>query len=655
MITQDEASAQVKVTVMPLGPRGLNGQVDIQYRCPYFEGAWDRIQDELSLSAEGLIVRQYDVSDNHIIRELPVYLTPIGWRAADADDPEWRLTENGKRYALWSWAASTGLATWMREEIATAKSQLPELSARDQRATCVALGAACADLALDNGGCDSNYFAGEAIVFLRPHISADDNTFQAYSGLSVATQVPLRSRLARCYELLGRRREAKSLYRFNIRSGLRMRRYSGDVHHRREIQRLVGADAVRLVRCSTHDDGGEAQGPKARALFEHLELTRCRALVDRLIDAESELSGASVSARRELRSYADAAARDASYVQLTLIQSQGDSSGYWLAAHGDEEGVLLTRHSWDLPLQLYEGLSAWDSKYAAAAAGVDEGRLRLMLIAAKWCADFVSKQIAARCRNHRRQILISPNSYLNAFPWSFSSVMFSQLWDELDAEGNPWQPTITCAFSHVTASLADKGNSKPAAIAAFLDPSGDLVDARRAEGWLNELFPSALREVYKGYTASGYVFRQSLETKDFIIFFGHGNKVPYSDDIELLFSLNKLSPNAIGSVNTALHHTKRVALILCCWGATVSPTESVSSWEVGGMPYELRSIGFDCVIAPLWPISTRCALVFLENFLSEYSRSADVEAAFTAGYGTLISEFGLDAVAVEAGCLQIYM
>jgi hypothetical protein len=652
-VTEEEAAKTPrKTTFIPLNfdpdkgvPEGA--EVDAVIRVPYFEGAWERMAalSELEFSAEAMVARQLNPDGPGVIREIPVIQQRFGWALIRQGDPEWAVFSNCKRFAMWVWAAQTGLSVWMRSELDRAANGLNSMNEGDRYATRLAIGATAAQTAVgsEQSEADRRHFAERAEEMLNSIVTEEDDPYSAPSRLTPAAQIPLRSCRARCLEILSRWEDSEALYKSNIQSGLRLRQHSGAVESRLQIQTILGADAMRYARCVLRGAGTAAGQSRKKEVFGLLELTRSRALLDRILGADLEGDHRRASSGVTLNRSVETAALDPTYIQLTLVQSLAQSSGYWLGAHGSAHGPELVQFPWDALWALYQKLGK------GGANGSED-----TILAAQLCASIVVKCLGPSIRATTDTVKISAQSYMQLFPWSFCSIALAASGNHADVAEAAWNPLLASIFSYATWEVARAKTARLNRVCLFLNPTGDLPETHSAADWVRDALPEACDvSIREGLAASAYAFLESLDSADLMIFLGHGSRSDTVGEADLVFSLQSLAPSTIAARSTVTRSQRRVAVILCCWGASTSETESITSWESGGLPYELKSVGYDFIIAPLWPISCRCALAFLRGFISAYADSYDVETAFRRAYMATLDIFGLEVVRAEAGCIQL--
>lgn len=674
-------------TLKPLNfdPRSPNSTpgvrwADMDVALPFTARSWFALkQDPQSVACENLIARIVEIRNDraYLLHELLLKHPLLDWASASPGARERSARLATVRPVIWSWGASNKMIAWLASEWSRTRVEYGERADRWPAAQRVGMGLAFAQIATstDNEFAERrDWFTARAIDLLRSALARGETRGSVFGRLSPQTRFDARRALARCYEAVGRLPEALGEFEENINAAFSMRHQVRDAARRAIIQEHAGADAGRLNRVRLRLHGFPPPKGVARDVFWTVELTRARALLDRMLKTDtpeplvklgedvdaSASQGTSLSATQ----LKQLGTPGPSYLQLSLLQSYHDFSGFWLAAQlTDDETVMLAKVDWAIPSDIYHRLNdlvvAIETPLSAAPPPT-YSLVRHLLKLSCWLNDiiiplFETDETGIRSAGVTRWI--SPAAYLVALPWAFCAIAIGR--SKLpQLRHKPERVRLGTAFSGITLNIARMRRStlnKSASIHVFIDPIGDLPEAQVALD-SDVLFGSARtcpdQRLFCGLRASAARFLASVGEADVLCFLGHGHRPLDAETSHLIFSLGRrVGPEAISQSRMRSGDSARVAVLLACWGGRL--TEFHESWEAEGLAYSLKVAGFDYVVSATWPISPRMAIEFLGKFLRLLRSDLSVDTAFFSAYEALVEQFGLYTVAVEAGSLRL--
>ena len=639
---------------------------DVEVRRPFGKVDWIKLtSSRLRYPSEILVARivSRHGDEYYAVAEEILQHPLLDWIASAPDRWDVSKRTTATRHLLWQWAGRHELFTWLAKEWETYCNQYGPKIASWPFYVKIGLGLEFAAVAVSpqqQSAGRRNWFAECAAEML---VGVLNRSMAIPPGLTPQSAFEARSYLARCYEILDDLAKAVNLYQANVNFGFGVRHQSVDHKQRKAIQQLVGMDANRLNRARFRIHQFPPPDEVKSQIFWTNEWTRARILVDRIsgigLSMPSVESGDASKHSLSSEQLTDIRNMHSDYAQLSLVQSFDSFIGFWLAATCAMDGkVAFARIDWDEPLKLHDRMEDFlDQGITIGALPRERVRsnLKNLIGLVKWVDREVLSLFPDRVAGSgtgTRSVWVSPTSYLISIPWSFCSVARNRI-RSLPRRERLVLGAAFCAGSVNAGRERMAGELSPAKFRVFVDPGGDLPEARSAITESAE-FAAGLRNDFKsfcGIEASAARFLESVREADIIVFMGHGDRTGEKTS-QLVFSLGRsVSPEQISEKGVSRSGRARLAVVLSCWGGQL--TTRPESWEAEGIANGLKVAGFEFVITALWPVSPRMAALFLKTLLGQLLKEASIEEAFAQAYDDLIDTFGLYAVMLEAASIQL--
>lgn len=581
------------------------------------------IQNEFADFSEALVARRIDPSSGEpvIVDEVLAAHPYLYWIRTAPDESTRAIRAEVFTPQIWQWAGQFGIETWLREQIDDLKREHGSDPVGWRQSFRVGMGHAAAKLAVREDTNGRMRWAKETLWLLHNDGAFDDSgAWRPGEGaLSHTAVLHLRSHVARAAEVAGKLKLAETLYTTNVSETYFLRETMKRGELKRLVQEVAGPDTGRRVRSLVRRQGYPLSPEAAREAHLVSATPRARLLMDRWRPERNDPSLDNLASPRDL-------------AVLTLVQSVAEFKGHWLVTASGKGDVRAWPVDWDEPSSLIDHLKTTVRGARDHAQIIDA--------IARWASRDIAVHLRGDCDNW-----ISPSVYLWNVPWGLLSCLPSR--DPPRTVGVVLSPT-----------LLDLTLSKPAANVlegpthAFIDPIGDLPDIRRILDRTRALNGFSVRHTIE---ASGARFLEAAATARTLLYVGHGRARGDDDDVsELLFARRSVTPHEVQALETRPTAAARLAIIISCWGGRTDGISSFSSWEPEGIPYALKSIGYDYIIATTEPISVRAAGRFVPALLFALRSGSPIPTAFRRAYGDLRKHLGHTALLNEAAFLQLY-
>lgn len=486
-----------------------------------------------------------------------------------------------------------------------------------------------------------DYFLNTATALLQRVIAHSNQSTLGSEMLTPQGMFQARSSLSSLLERQNKWDDALDLISKNLNQSMSIRHASIDMQQRRAVRRMLGDDAVRInrIRLRRHSEHPPTRETRVE-VFNTVEMTRNRLLGDLVGETElpDETDGVQNLGSTDSPDFISSARHDLSYHQLSLVLDHDDFKGHWVHMTGAPDGnPLYSATSYEEPYNIYLGV---EKLFEVCAHESDPLPNALPDHLQRW-TSWVEDLILFDTPRTISPIFVSCSDYLLAMPWSFAGACFSEP-----------RPIIT-TFSGASIPH-DKIEQKwhGSTVSVFVDPLGDLKQLHTLQSICAGVSSNAIVQFYANDQATAKRFRTGALTADLLLYVGHGEK---NESVsKLLFHYGQ----SVFPSDFALNHKPqnnsgpRLAVILSCWGGQFDLSRSRIEGETDGFPYRMRALGYDFVIASLWPVSPEIAHRFVEVLIEELL-TENIPTAFVNSYSRLHDTFGREKLATEGGCIQL--
>ena len=466
-----------------------------------------------------------------------------------------------------------------------------------------------------------------------------------------------RSLFASLCELRGDSEKAKGLYKKNVNSVLFSGGRSG-LERQLELSATLGGDLSRFIRTIFGSNATPFEELSTESVFQLIEAIRSQQLYAHYLKSRS---------KNALDTYDShligCGTGDLLLIQpqLTLVQSFGDFSGFWLAMCDSPAGIVSKKIDWTPFYRLHLLL---EKIYRNIKELSEIGRKKIddlfellgeilesitdiivevrTLFVEKSKFGYVDSNIPCH-------INVVGQSYLASFPWMLLTLLDNDALTTLK---------ITCLSSSVSLECSRHSidrRSKTLALGSVrlcCDPLGDLPETHSMARFLE----SDLEDFacFTGLRCTKSKMQQSIEEANLFVYIGHGKLRREIGQTALLACLgDELTPDCLPLYKECRLDGIRVAVVLACWGGTLDPYDSVSQLMANGMPSSLKRLGYDWIVTSMYPISPKMAVEFGQSYIDLLSKHMDPVLSFSESYRVLARRYGRATFIREAGGLML--